>query len=242
MQGDRATNDRFRPLADFEGLFAALLGAVGGMGFRALDLWTAHLNPAWATSEHIAIAAGLLAEHGLEVVSLAGGFGQTRDEFLAACRLAAALRVRLLGGSTALLSTDPDFVAGALRDHALKLGYENHQERSSRDVLARIGSAGADCIGVTVDTGSFVTEGCDPAAAIRELGPRILHVHLRDVPGAGQEDSCRLGAGAVPFPACLRALAGCGYSGPLSIEHEPYTYDPVPDCIASLAQVRAWLA
>jgi hypothetical protein len=84
MAGDRSTNARFAPLENFEGLFGKLLGDVRRMGFEALDLWTAHLNPAWATPEHIAIARRLLTQHNLEVVSLAGAFGDSRDEFLSA--------------------------------------------------------------------------------------------------------------------------------------------------------------
>ena len=242
MSGDHATNTRFAPLEGFEGLFGQLLGDVRRMGFEALDLWTAHLNPAWATPEHIAIARQLLTQHQLQVVSLAGAFGQTHDEFLAACRLAAALEVPLLGGSTPLLFSDREFVAGALRAHNLKLGYENHPERSGREVLSKIGDAGADCIGATVDTGCFGTEGYDAAVAIQELADRILHVHLRDVIGVGQEDSCRLGAGVVPLQACLRVLRDQGYRGALSVEHEPEAFDPTPDCVASLAQVSEWLA
>ena len=242
MEGDRATNARFAPLENFEILFAELLRQVCGMGFQALDLWTAHLNPAWATPEHIAIARRLLSQYQIQVVSLAGSFGETRDEFLAACRLAAALEVPLLGGSTPLLFHDRQFVIGALRQDNLKLGYENHPERNGREVLSKIGDEGADCIGATVDTGCFGAEGYDAAAAIGELAGRIQHVHLRDVIGVGQEESCRLGAGVVPIQACLGVLRDLDYRGPLSIEHEPETFDPTPDCVASLAQVKAWLA
>jgi L-ribulose-5-phosphate 3-epimerase len=241
-QGDRATNARFAPLEHFAALFDELLGQVRGMGFQALDLWTAHLNPAWATNEHIAIARQLLARHQIQVVSLAGAFGQTPDEFLAACRLAAALGVPLLGGGTPLLFSDQRFVAGALRAHNLKLGYENHPERNGREVLSKIGGEEADVIGVTVDTGCFATQGYDAAVAIQEMAGRILHVHLRDVIGVGQEESCRLGMGVVPFPQCLRALWEQGYTGALSVEHEPETFDPTRDCIAGLAQLRGWLA
>ena len=242
MAGDRATNAHFAPLDSFASRFATLLHAVRGMGFQALDLWTAHLNPAWATPEHIAIVRGLLAEQQMQLISLAGGFGQTRAEFLAACRLAAALEVPLLGGGTPLLFSDQAFVIGALRDHKVQLGYENHPERSAREVLAKLGDEGADCLGVTVDTGTFATEGCDAAIAVRELSQRLLHVHLRDVRGVGQEDSCRLGTGIVPFQECLQALRDCDYRGGLSVEHEPETFDPTQDCIASLAQLQRWLA
>jgi sugar phosphate isomerase/epimerase len=242
MEGDRATNARFAPLENFDTLFAELLGDIRRMGFQALDLWTAHLNPAWATPEHLAIARRLLGQHRLQVVSLAGAFGQTRDEFLASCRLAAVMNVPLLGGSTPLLFDDQSFVAGALREHGLKLGYENHPEHNGREVLSRLGDQEAGCIGVTVDTGCFATEGYDAAIAIQELAGRILHVHLRDVVGTGQEASCRFGAGVVPLQACLRALRDQGYRGALSVEHEPEAFDPTPDCIASLALLEGWLA
>jgi L-ribulose-5-phosphate 3-epimerase len=241
-EGDRATNARFAPLEQFEALFAELLGQVRRMGFQALDLWTAHLNAAWATPEHIAIAQQLLAQQQIQVISLAGAFGKTRDQFRAACRLAAALKIPLLGGGTPLLFSDLDFVAGVLREHHLKLGYENHLERSGRAVLAKLGDAGADVIGVTVDTGSFRTQGYDAAEAITEMGGRILHVHLRDVLGGAQDASCRLGLGVVPFPRCLRVLREQRYAGALTVEHEPETFDPTPDCVASLAQLQDWLA
>jgi L-ribulose-5-phosphate 3-epimerase len=242
MRGDGATNARFEPLEYFETRFAEMLNQVRGMGFEALDLWTAHLNPAWATPEHIAIARQLLTQHQIQVVSLAGAFGQTQDEFLAACRLAAALEVPLLGGSTPLLFSDQRFVVGALREHNLKLGYENHPERNGQEVVSKIGDEGADCIGVTVDTGCFGTEGYDAAVAIQELAQRILHIHLRDVTGVGQEDSRRFGTGVVPLQECVRVLQDQDYRGALSVEHEPMTFDPTQDCIASLAHLKGWLA
>ena len=128
------------------------------------------------------------------------------------------------------------------RAHHLKLGYENHPEHSGRAVLAKLGDAGADVIGVAVDTGSFATQGYDAAEAITEMAGRILHVHLRDVLGGAQDTSCRLGLGLVPFPRCLQALREQGYAGALSVEHEQETFDPTPDCVASVAQLQSWLA
>ena len=208
MAGDHATNARFEPLENFEVLFAELLGQVRQMGFDALDLWTAHLNPAWATDKHIAIARQLLVQYQIQVVSLAGAFGDTQDEFQAACRLAAALEVPLLGGGTSLVFSDQSFVIGALRTHNLKLGYENHPERSGREVLSKIGGEGTDVIGVTVDTGTFATEGYDAAIAIQELAGRIFHVHLRDVIGFGQEDFVPAGDGCSTFRPMPAAPAG----------------------------------
>src|SRR5258708_3731196 len=121
MAGDRATNAPFAPLKRFAERVAEPFCQISRMGFYPPGLWTAHLNPGWATPEHITIARQLLAQHQLQVVSLAGAFGDTRDEFLAACRLAAALEVPLLGGGMPLVFSDQSFVAGALRGHNLKL-------------------------------------------------------------------------------------------------------------------------
>jgi len=79
-KGDQATQDYFRPLDTFAERFAALLGEVTAMGFTAIDIWLAHLHPAWATPEHIAVAKEQLAKQGVQVVSLAGGFGNTPEE------------------------------------------------------------------------------------------------------------------------------------------------------------------
>src|SRR5919205_4105150 len=102
-QGDRATNEHFRPIETFAGRFEELLRDVRAMGFEAIDLWNAHLNWAWATEEHLSIARELLAKHNLRVTSLAGGFGSTPREFEAACKVAVAVGTTILGGSAGLL-------------------------------------------------------------------------------------------------------------------------------------------
>jgi hypothetical protein len=45
-QGDKATNAYFRPLESFPERFEALLEEISELGFTAIDLWQAHLNPA----------------------------------------------------------------------------------------------------------------------------------------------------------------------------------------------------
>ena len=72
-QGDRTTNAAFAPPEQFAARFEELLSRVSAMGFLALDLWTAHLNPAWATATHIAIARELLAHYRMPVVSVKPG-------------------------------------------------------------------------------------------------------------------------------------------------------------------------
>ena len=97
MQGDDATNAWFAPIATYEMRFGKMLQEVAELGFNAIDIWLPHLNPSWATAEHISIAKEQLEKNGLRVASLAGWFGNSVEEVAKACRLARALGA---GGST----------------------------------------------------------------------------------------------------------------------------------------------
>jgi L-ribulose-5-phosphate 3-epimerase len=241
MQGDTATNAYFAPLPTYRERFGALLAEVQAMGFAQIDLWLAHLHWAWATPDHLAIAKELLAQHGLQVASLAGGFGATPAEFAATCRIAQALGTTILGGSTPLLASDRAGLVELLREYGLVLALENHPEKNPAELLAKLGSGDDDLFGVAVDTGWFGTQGYNAAEAIRELGPRVFHVHLKDVRAAGAHQTCRFGQGIVPLHACVQALRAIGYTGSISVEHEPETFDPTEDCVASAALLRIWL-
>ncbi|HSJ53073.1 MAG TPA: sugar phosphate isomerase/epimerase [Anaerolineae bacterium] len=241
-QGDRAANEHFRPIETFAARFEEIVRDVRAMGFDALDLWTSHLNPAWATPAHVDAAREVLGRHGVRVVSLAGWFGATPAEFEAACRLAAAVGTGLLGGSTAALDENRTEVVRALRRHGLRLGLENHPEKTPAEMLAKIGDGDDGLIGTTVDTGWYGTQGYDAARAIDALGPHILHVHLKDVLAPEAHDSCRYGRGVVSVRECVAVLKRAGYREAISVEHEPERYDPTEDVVANLAMLRDWLA
>jgi inosose dehydratase len=92
-------------------------------------------------------------------------------------------------------------------------------------------------VGVCLDTGhwTFGTGG-DPAAAVRELGDRVWHVHFKDCDPAVMAESrrqgwdgltstgkgvfCELGAGCVDFPAVLQALGDISYRGWIVVEQD----------------------
>jgi L-ribulose-5-phosphate 3-epimerase len=241
MQGDRTTQERFRPLETFAGRFDALLADVAALGFEAIDLWSAHLNGAWATDRHVAIARELLERRSLAVLSLGGGFGGTLEELEGFCRIARGLGCPLLGGRTDLLDAERGAVVELLERHGLRLGIENHPERTAAELLERIGDR-PDVLGAVVDTGWWATMGCDPVGAIEELGPHILHVHLKDVLHEGHpHETCRWGDGVVPVEACVRKLLELGYAGGLEIEHEPEHEDPGAACREMLGMLRGWL-
>jgi len=103
---------------------------------------------------------------------------------------------------------------------------------------------------VCLDTGHFVVGGGDPVAALREFGPRVNHVHLkdasRDVVAAivadgdpveavwTREAFPRLGAGDVDIDAVLAVLRDTGWSGWLVVEQD--TLPTTPERFARAAE------
>jgi len=240
-QGDRASNAYFRPIQTFAERFNEYMSDVVEMGFSAVDIWTGVLNPTWATSEHIATARDILANHNLTVTSLAGGFGETRDQLEKSCKLAIALNTDILGGNSALLYSDRASCVDILQTYNIKLGIENHPEKTPEEVLEKIGDGGNGHIGTAVDTGWYGTQGYDAAKAIEKLDGHLLHIHLKDVLAAGAHETCEFGKGVVPLEECVKVLQRIGYNGPMCIEHEPDQYDPSEECVASYKTLQSWL-
>jgi sugar phosphate isomerase/epimerase len=234
--GDRLTNEWFAPLATYEERLGELLAEIRALGFDSIDVWGAHLGTDWATGEHLAIANGLLAHHGLAVSTYATWVGPSN--IARACELARGLGVDLIGGG---MSGDPAALVPVLREHGVRLAIENHPEKTPAEVLAKI-EAGDGTMGATVDTGWWGTQGYDAARAIVELGEHVLHVHLKDVLREGEpHDTCRWGEGIVDIESCVQALRRIGYQGAYVVEYEPEDHDPSAEIRAMREELGQWL-
>jgi L-ribulose-5-phosphate 3-epimerase len=234
--GDRLTNEWFAPLDTYEERFGELLAEIRALGFDSIDVWGAHLGTDWATAEHLAIANGLLAHHGIAVSTYATWVGPSN--IARACELARGLGVDLIGGG---MSGDPAALVPVLREHGVRLAIENHPEKTPAEVLAKI-EAGDGTMGATVDTGWWGTQGYDAARAIGELGEHVLHVHLKDVLREGEpHDTCRWGEGIVDIESCVQALRRIGYEGAYVVEHEPEDHDPSAEIRAMREELEQWL-
>ncbi|MDQ6820339.1 MAG: TIM barrel protein [Actinomycetota bacterium] len=91
-------------------------------------------------------------------------------------------------------------------------------------------------VGLCLDTGHLLLGRGEPLRALREWGPRINHVHLKDARLARLEEIvaegapvqeiwrrhafCALGDGDIDIPAVLEALAQIGYRGWLVVEQD----------------------
>jgi L-ribulose-5-phosphate 3-epimerase len=235
--GDRTTNEAFAPIGTYEEKLDALFARIRALGFDTIDVWGAHLNPDWATYQHVEYAVQTLRRHELRVSTYAVWVGPSNVD--RACELARALGASIIGGG---FSGEPEEIAPVLERHQVRLAVENHPERTPAELLAKM-ERGGPMFATTVDTGWWATQGYDAARAIEELAPHVLHVHLKDVLAVGEpHETCRYGEGIVPVEACVRALQRTGYQGTIAVEHEPETFDPTDDVRAMKAQLEEWLA
>jgi len=234
--GDRATNEAFAPVKTYGERFDALLRDVDALGFDTIDLWGAHLSPDWATEEHVAVAREALARRRIGVATYATWVGHTN--VARSCELARAVGTDVIGGG---MSGEPAALVPVLRELGVTLAIENHPEQTPADVLAKIG-AGGGTMAATIDTGWWATQGYDPARAIEDLGRHVAHVHLKDVLSEGEpHETCAWGAGIVDVEACVRTLRRIGYSGALTVEHEPEDRDPSDEIRAMRELLEGWL-
>jgi L-ribulose-5-phosphate 3-epimerase len=239
-QGDTATQDAFKPIATFEKKFGEMLADIKALGFSSVDVWTGQLNPDWATPEHFTIVKALLAKHTMNITSIAGGLASL-DYLERSCKLANTLGVTVLAGGAPFLKDARADAVAVLKTYGVKLGLENHPEKTPAEVLAQIGDGGDGHIGTSPDTGWWGTHGYDAPQALRELKGHIFTVHLKDIKAVGGHDTCRYGEGVVNIQGCVQSLKDIGYTGILGIEHEPEHFDPTEDVRESLRLLQGWL-
>src|SRR5450759_848942 len=89
-----------------------------------------------------------------------------------------------------------------------------------QELLRRFDS---EYLAVNLDPSHFQLYGNDVPWTIRQLAPRIRHVHLKDVVGRpgfiGREFAFPLmGEGTINWTAFEEAIDEIGYTGPLSVE------------------------
>ncbi len=121
-------------------------------------------------------------------------------------------------------------------------GPEDKHFASPQDVLNHVRHMDAR-MGLCIDIGHTVRTGTDVVAAVRDAGPRLLDLHLkdlRDVKVAGSQ--CVVGDGAIPVAEILRQLSVMQFAGYANLEYEIDAADPLPGMQRSLAYLRGVLA
>ncbi len=98
-------------------------------------------------------------------------------------------------------------------------------------------------MGCCIDVGHTARAGADVVQSIREAGPRLFNVHMKDLASfQSKESQVAVGEGAMPVKKIFDALIAMKYQGFVDLEYEIHADDPMPGVIASFAYMRGVLA
>lgn len=134
-----------------------------------------------------------------------------------------------------------------VKEYDIRIAIHNHGPEdklwaSPLDVLKAI--KGLDPrIGCCIDVGHTARAGTDVVQAIREVGPRLFNMHIKDLADmSAKESQVAVGQGKMPVREIFSTLKAINYKGFVDLEYEINEKDPMPGVIESLAYMRGVLA
>jgi sugar phosphate isomerase/epimerase len=134
-----------------------------------------------------------------------------------------------------------------VKEYDIRVAIHNHGPEdklwhSPLDVLKAV--KGLDPrIGCCIDVGHTVRAGTDVVQAIREAGPRLFNLHMKDLTSfQDKESQVAVGDGMMPVRKMFEALIAMKYAGFVDLEYEIHPDDPMPGVISSFAYMRRILA
>lgn len=110
-------------------------------------------------------------------------------------------------------------------------------------IWRRIFEEWGDAVGMNYDPSHLVWQMIDADRFVREFGPRMVHVHAKDLmidrdglydhgilsAGMGWQVPRMPGLGEVDWPGFFASLYRAGYDGPIIIEHEDRNFEGTDD-------------
>jgi sugar phosphate isomerase/epimerase len=120
-------------------------------------------------------------------------------------------------------------------------GPEDKLWHSPLDVLKAVKSMDPR-MGCCIDVGHTARAGTDVVLAIREAGPRLFNVHMKDLRNfESKESQVAVGDGIMPVKGIFEALVAVKYRGFVDLEYEIHGDDPVPGVMSSFTNMRGVL-
>ncbi len=134
-----------------------------------------------------------------------------------------------------------------VKEYDIRFAIHNHGPEdklwhSPLDVLKVVGSMDPR-MGCCIDVGHTVRAGTDVVEAIKQVGPRLFNMHVKDLTDfTAKESQVAVGDGSMPFRRIFETLISMKYKGFVDLEYEIHGDDPMPGVIASFAYMRGVLA
>ncbi|MDR1644722.1 MAG: sugar phosphate isomerase/epimerase [Tannerellaceae bacterium] len=95
-------------------------------------------------------------------------------------------------------------------------------------------------IGMCLDIGHDLRNGCDPVADLKKYHTRVFDVHIKDVTDSSKAGvGIEIGRGKIDFPAFVQALREVNYTGSCSLEYEKDMKDPFLGIAESIGYFKA---
>jgi sugar phosphate isomerase/epimerase len=138
-------------------------------------------------------------------------------------------------------------VESFVKKYDIKLAIHNHGPEdkdwpSAHDILKLIGKMDPR-VGCCVDVGHSMRAGDDVPSTLREVGPRLLDMHMKDLADKTKKESqVAVGEGVMPVKAIFQTLIDLKYQGYVDLEYEINEKDPMPGVVKSIASMRQTLA
>ena len=133
------------------------------------------------------------------------------------------------------------------KEYNIKTAIHNHGPEDKHfpapsDVLKAI--KGMDShMGLCIDIGHTSRAGSDIVQSIKDAGPRLHDMHVKDLSDPMKKESqVAVGEGVLPIPAIFKQLQRMGYKGGVMLEYEINADNPLPGMKESFAYMRGVLA
>jgi sugar phosphate isomerase/epimerase len=133
-----------------------------------------------------------------------------------------------------------------VKEYDIRFAIHNHGPEdklwhSPLDVLKAVKSMDPR-MGCCIDVGHTARAGTDVVQAIREAGPRLFNVHMKDLRNfESKESQVAVGDGIMPVKGIFEALAAVQYKGFVDLEYEIHADDPMPGVMSSFTNMRGVL-
>lgn len=134
-----------------------------------------------------------------------------------------------------------------VKEYNIKLALHNHGPEDKhfptpQSVLDAVKSMDPRC-GLCMDVGHSARTGVDVVESVRQAGPRLLDMHIKDLKSTTDKASqVPVGDGVLPIVGIFKELKRMNYNGYVNLEYEIDASDPFPGMQKSFAYMRGVLA